>query len=67
MADKLAIDGGTPILTRDDYQNWPVITDDDRRFVNRGARQRDCGRRDGPAGRGLGEGMGRLRARPSTA
>ncbi len=34
MADKLAIDGGTPILTREDYQNWPVITDDDRRFVN---------------------------------
>ena len=34
MAQRLAIDGGTPILTRADYQNWPVITDDDRRFVN---------------------------------
>jgi dTDP-4-amino-4,6-dideoxygalactose transaminase len=34
MADKLAISGGTPILKREDYQNWPVITDDDRRFVN---------------------------------
>ena len=34
MADKLAISGGTPILNRGDYQNWPVITEDDRRFVN---------------------------------
>ena len=34
MAEKLAISGGTPILTREDYQNWPVITDDDRKFVN---------------------------------
>lgn len=33
MAEKLAISGGTPILTRVDYGNWPVITDDDRRFV----------------------------------
>ncbi len=34
MAEKLAIDGGTPVLTRADYLNWPVITDDDRRLVN---------------------------------
>jgi perosamine synthetase len=34
MAEKLAIGGGNPILTRDDYKNWPVITEDDRRFVN---------------------------------
>ena len=33
MAQRLAIDGGTPILTRADYQNWPVITDDERRFI----------------------------------
>ncbi len=34
MSGKLAINGGTPILKREDYQNWPVITDDDRTFVN---------------------------------
>jgi len=34
MAEKLAIDGGTAVLTRKDYGNWPVITDDDRRFIN---------------------------------
>jgi perosamine synthetase len=34
MAQRLAIDGGTPILSRADYQNWPVITEDDRQFVN---------------------------------
>ncbi len=34
MPEKLAISGGTPILKREDYENWPVITDDDRRFVN---------------------------------
>ena len=34
MAKKLAISGGTPILKREDYRDWPVITDDDRRFVN---------------------------------
>jgi dTDP-4-amino-4,6-dideoxygalactose transaminase len=33
MAEKLAISGGTPILKREDYQNWPVITEDDRRLV----------------------------------
>ncbi len=34
MGEKLAIGGGTPVLNRGDYQNWPVITDDDRRLVN---------------------------------
>ncbi|MBP7934132.1 MAG: DegT/DnrJ/EryC1/StrS family aminotransferase [Phycisphaerae bacterium] len=34
MAEKLAIAGGTPVLTRRDFKNWPVITDDDRRYVN---------------------------------
>lgn len=34
MAEKLAIAGGTPILTRGEYKSWPVITDDDRRFIN---------------------------------
>ena len=33
MSEKLAISGGTPILTRNDYKNWPVITEDDRRYV----------------------------------
>jgi perosamine synthetase len=34
MAEKLAIDGGTPVLTRSDFKNWPIITDDDRRLIN---------------------------------
>lgn len=34
MSEKLAIDGGTPVLKRNDYANWPIITADDRRFVN---------------------------------
>lgn len=34
MSEKLAINGGTPVLQRSDYQNWPIITDDDRRLVN---------------------------------
>ncbi len=33
MAERLAIDGGTPILKRADYQNWPVITEDDRQYI----------------------------------
>lgn len=33
MGETLAIAGGTPILKREDYRNWPVITEDDRRFV----------------------------------
>ncbi|MBU4200673.1 MAG: DegT/DnrJ/EryC1/StrS family aminotransferase [Verrucomicrobia bacterium] len=31
---KLAIAGGEPELSRSEYKNWPVITADDRRFVN---------------------------------
>jgi perosamine synthetase len=34
MSEKLAISGGTPVLQRSDYKNWPIITDDDRRLVN---------------------------------
>ena len=34
MAEKLAINGGTPILERGNFQNWPIITEDDRRLVN---------------------------------
>lgn len=34
MAEKLAIDGGTAVLTREDYGNWPVITDDDHKYIN---------------------------------
>ncbi|MFO7907462.1 MAG: DegT/DnrJ/EryC1/StrS family aminotransferase [Planctomycetota bacterium] len=34
MSERLAISGGTPILKREDYQNWPVITEDDRQLVN---------------------------------
>lgn len=33
MAERLAIDGGTPVLGRSDYRNWPIISDDDRRFI----------------------------------
>ncbi len=33
-ATQLAIDGGTPVLERTDYQDWPIIGDDDRRLVN---------------------------------
>ncbi len=34
MAEKLAIEGGTPVLKRSDFGNWPIITADDRRLVN---------------------------------
>jgi perosamine synthetase len=34
MAEKLAIDGGKPVLTRKDYKNWPIIGADERRLVN---------------------------------
>jgi dTDP-4-amino-4,6-dideoxygalactose transaminase len=36
----LAISGGTPVLERKDYHNWPIITKDDRRLVNEVL---DCG------------------------
>lgn len=34
MPERLAIAGGEPILQRADYKNWPVISEDDRKFVN---------------------------------
>jgi perosamine synthetase len=34
MTEKLAIDGGKPILTRKDFRNWPIIGADERRLVN---------------------------------
>ena len=34
MSGKLAIDGGTPVLTRKDFKNWPIIGPDERRLVN---------------------------------
>jgi len=33
-SEKLAISGGTPVLERKDYCNWPIITADDRRLIN---------------------------------
>ena len=34
MAEKLAIDGGTPVLKRTDFKNWPIIGADERELVN---------------------------------
>jgi len=34
MSEKLAIAGGTPVLQRSDYKNWPIIGEDDRRLIN---------------------------------
>jgi dTDP-4-amino-4,6-dideoxygalactose transaminase len=34
MAEKLAIEGGSPALKRSDYKNWPIINNDVRRFIN---------------------------------
>jgi perosamine synthetase len=34
MAEQLAIAGGTPVLQRSDYRNWPIIGEDDRRLVS---------------------------------
>lgn len=34
MAEKLAIDGGTPVLSREDFKNWPLITSDVRKHIN---------------------------------
>jgi perosamine synthetase len=33
MAERLAIDGGKPVLTRADYKNWPIIGKDERRLI----------------------------------
>jgi len=32
--NQLAINGGTPVIERSDYRNWPIITSDDRRLIN---------------------------------
>ena len=34
MAEKLAIDGGKPVLTRKDFKNWPIIGGGRARLVN---------------------------------
>ena len=33
MTERLAIDGGKPVLTRADYKNWPIIGKDERRLI----------------------------------
>jgi perosamine synthetase len=33
MSERLAIDGGKPVLTRADYKNWPIIGKDERRLI----------------------------------
>lgn len=40
MSEQLAINGGTPVLRRSEYKNWPIITQDDRRLINEVL---DCG------------------------
>ena len=34
MTEKLAIDGGKPVLGRTDFGNWPIIGADERRLIN---------------------------------
>ena len=34
MKEKLAIEGGIPVLQRKDYKNWPIVNDETRLFVN---------------------------------
>jgi len=34
MSDKLAIDGGRPVLQRKDYKNWPIIGEHERKLIN---------------------------------
>ncbi|MGQ9455423.1 MAG: DegT/DnrJ/EryC1/StrS family aminotransferase [Armatimonadota bacterium] len=34
MSEKLAIDGGKPVIDRGEIKNWPIITEDERRLVN---------------------------------
>jgi dTDP-4-amino-4,6-dideoxygalactose transaminase len=34
MREKLAIDGGTPVLKRADFRNWPIVGKDERELVN---------------------------------
>jgi dTDP-4-amino-4,6-dideoxygalactose transaminase len=33
MSERLAIDGGKPVLSRSDYRNWPIIGKDERKYV----------------------------------
>jgi dTDP-4-amino-4,6-dideoxygalactose transaminase len=33
MPDKLAIDGGQPVLQRKDYKNWPIIGEHERKLI----------------------------------
>jgi perosamine synthetase len=33
MPQKLAIDGGTPVIKRSDYSSWPIVGDDERRLI----------------------------------
>jgi len=33
MSERLAIDGGRPVLTRGDYRNWPIIGRDERKYI----------------------------------
>lgn len=34
MSEKLAIDGGQPVIRREEIKNWPNITDEERKLVN---------------------------------
>ena len=34
MSTQLAISGGTPVIGRGDYANWPIIGPDDHRLIN---------------------------------
>lgn len=34
MSEKLGIDGGKPVLERSDFKNWPILSQDDRKFIN---------------------------------
>jgi dTDP-4-amino-4,6-dideoxygalactose transaminase len=34
MKEKLAIDGGNPVLKRVDFKNWPIVGKDERELVN---------------------------------
>ncbi len=33
MREKLAIDGGAPVLQRKDYRNWPILGSDERELI----------------------------------
>ena len=63
MRPKLAIGGGAAILKREDYQNWPVITDDDRRLVNEVLDSGVVAGATGPQVTGAAEGVGGVHRR----